>query len=51
MCAQCGQNRNKTETVELSHILTETLYMLVIVQSNLTAINVYIHNKTVSMDN
>lgn len=48
MCVQYGQNRNKTETVELSHILTETVCMLVIV---LTAVIVYIHNKTVSMDN
>jgi hypothetical protein len=44
LCAQYGQNRNKTETVELSHIL-------VIVESDLTAVNVYIHNITVSMDN
>jgi hypothetical protein len=51
VCALCGQNRNKTETVELSHILTETVYILVIVESNLTALSVYIHNKTVSMDN
>jgi hypothetical protein len=51
MCAQCGQNRNKTETVELSHILTETMYSLDIVESDSTAVNVYIHNKTLSMDN
>lgn len=51
MCAQCGQNRNKTATGELSHMLTETMYMLDIVESDLTVVNVYIHNKTVNMDN
>jgi len=51
VCAQCGQNRNKTETVEFSLILTETVFMLLIVESDLTAVNVYMHNKTVSKDN
>jgi hypothetical protein len=46
-----GQNRNKEETFELSHLLTEILYMVYGVESDLTAVNMYTHNKTVSMGN
>jgi hypothetical protein len=38
-----GQNRNTTETFELSHLLTEIVYLVDGVESDLTAVNVCIY--------
>jgi hypothetical protein len=44
----CAQNRNTAGTAEHSHVLTETVFMLDVIESVLNTINVYIHNKTVN---